>query len=621
MKKIFNLVIVIIGVIIVSGSFAREAMAWGCYFSSVTTGTQVGTVTSGTPGNVTFLVTVTGGGAGQADFSVFSGLPSGATASFSPNNFGGYAPWTSTLTINTGTTTPAGNSQIVIMVSTSNYHWHSITSDPIGGGINGTLTITAAPVVTPAPAVRRYYDINSPSAISNLNASDIATSSMKLNWTSPGDDGDYGTATSYDIRYATTEISETNWEYAANIKVDSEPSPQVSGTTESMSISGLTANTDYYFAIKTSDENNNTSDISNILSIRTLPPPVTVVPDPISGIATSTSATPKVIVASGTLPLIIAVASTTLNPSIDYSSFTTFGTARIPQTTITSANAGNVMVSIPADTLVTSTSVKLVPSIATSTATSTIMSTSTDSLLPSSTIVWDGILLAPTLTTIILQETVGQTKTLGMAIKMGAVGIKLWFSKAVKVVFPGEAGKRAGYAHDDGVFKEITTACTADNQEAGNVLAIGGECKIDSGADMVIWTKHFTTFATYTQVFTILPGCRAYTGFSTSTGNSCVPFIATTSTTTMNNVTVKLADVRLAFGSKGDAVKQLQTLLARDKQVYPEGLVTGYFGPLTKKAVIRFQEKYAEDILKPYKLTMGTGFVGKKTRAKLEEVF
>lgn len=48
----------------------------------------------------------------------------------------------------------------------------------------------------------------------------------------------------------------------------------------------------------------------------------------------------------------------------------------------------------------------------------------------------------------------------------------------------------------------------------------------------------------------------------------------------------------LAFGSRSDDVKLLQKYLAKDRTLYPEGLVTGYFGVATKRAVGRFQLKF-----------------------------
>ncbi len=77
---------------------------------------------------------------------------------------------------------------------------------------------------------------------------------------------------------------------------------------------------------------------------------------------------------------------------------------------------------------------------------------------------------------------------------------------------------------------------------------------------------------------------------------------------------------RLKKGSRGSEVKELQKCLARDKSIYPEGTVSGYFGQKTKAAVIRFQEKYAAEILKPSGLKKGTGLVGKATRRKLNEI-
>jgi len=77
----------------------------------------------------------------------------------------------------------------------------------------------------------------------------------------------------------------------------------------------------------------------------------------------------------------------------------------------------------------------------------------------------------------------------------------------------------------------------------------------------------------------------------------------------------------LEYGDRGDDVELLQTWLAKDSEVYPEAIVSGWFGPLTKAAVIRFQEKYTEDVLAPWNLTSGTGYVGSTTRDKLNELY
>ncbi len=68
-------------------------------------------------------------------------------------------------------------------------------------------------------------------------------------------------------------------------------------------------------------------------------------------------------------------------------------------------------------------------------------------------------------------------------------------------------------------------------------------------------------------------------------------------------------------------VRCLQEFLKNQGQdVYPEGLITGNFLSLTKNAVIRFQEKYATEILTPLGLERGTGFIGVLTRAKINQM-
>ena len=75
----------------------------------------------------------------------------------------------------------------------------------------------------------------------------------------------------------------------------------------------------------------------------------------------------------------------------------------------------------------------------------------------------------------------------------------------------------------------------------------------------------------------------------------------------------------LAEGDKGNEVKALQIALQKDG-VYKKP-ITGYFGPLTLTAVMNFQVKYPEDVLAPWGLIKGTGYVGRTTRAKLNELY
>lgn len=66
----------------------------------------------------------------------------------------------------------------------------------------------------------------------------------------------------------------------------------------------------------------------------------------------------------------------------------------------------------------------------------------------------------------------------------------------------------------------------------------------------------------------------------------------------------------LRKSSRGNDVKLLQKFL-RVYGVYPEGLVTGYFGPLTEAAVKRFQEREAIDTV---------GIAGPRTRGRMLEI-
>jgi hypothetical protein len=117
-----------------------------------------------------------------------------------------------------------------------------------------------------------------PRSISDLAGVSTSTTRIELTWTAPGDDGTVGRAIQYDLRYATSTITEETWDAASGVQ--NEPPPAISGLDESFGVTNLTPATLYFLAIKTRDDASNWSDLSNILSLTTLSdtdPPAAVI--------------------------------------------------------------------------------------------------------------------------------------------------------------------------------------------------------------------------------------------------------------------------------------------------------------------------------------------------------
>ena len=107
----------------------------------------------------------------------------------------------------------------------------------------GTLTQATSTVFT-------IIDNIAP-ATTSITATTASSSSVRVSWTAVGDDGILGQAAGHELRYATTPITNIT-EFNAATPVTLSP-PQAPGTPESAVVTGLTFDTDHYFALRVSD--------------------------------------------------------------------------------------------------------------------------------------------------------------------------------------------------------------------------------------------------------------------------------------------------------------------------------------------------------------------------------
>ena len=158
-------------------------------------------------------------------------------------------------------------------------------------------------------------DTTPPADISNLSAKETGAVFVKLQWTAPGNDGNSGTAATYDIRYNTEDITNNTWD--SSVAITGEPTPSVAGNAETMTVTGLTPNIKYYFAIKSKDDSNNESGLSNILCATTIAPAkISVEPAELPLVSLNpddTSTKTLVITNTGSSPLEFSLTDTKVN--------------------------------------------------------------------------------------------------------------------------------------------------------------------------------------------------------------------------------------------------------------------------------------------------------------------
>ena len=160
------------------------------------------------------------------------------------------------------------------------------------------------------------------------------------------------------------------------------------------------------------------------------------------------------------------------------------------------------------------------------------------------------------------------TLAVSQVIELGFAGSSLTFNRAVRLLFPLEAGKLVGYSTAGGTVTPIGTACTADDQATIDAQLSSGECKISSGSDLVVWTKHFTTFATYTQtIVQYSPGAIG----NNNGGGSLVYIPAPANENQANKTAVQQNETRAQLNQSGNVtgIQQNGTQWQPPKKIGP----------------------------------------------------
>jgi len=139
-------------------------------------------------------------------------------------------------------------------------YWFAIkTADEVPNWSGISNVVSRATLAAP--------DVIAPARIANLSVTGVNDTTASIAWSAVGDDSLTGLASSYDIRYATTPITASNW--AAAVQVANEPTPASPGTSQSYTVRGLSRQVTYYFAIRAVDDAGNMSILSNVPSATT----------------------------------------------------------------------------------------------------------------------------------------------------------------------------------------------------------------------------------------------------------------------------------------------------------------------------------------------------------------
>jgi hypothetical protein len=151
--------------------------------------------------------------------------------------------------------------QVISRAATLTYVMPEMGDLDVSLDVWGQLRGNAGLRVTP-------LDVVPPAAVSDLGVDAVGSHSMWFSWTESGDDGSVGTATAYELRMSQTGVA-CQANNFASASIVASGTPVGPGDLESICVSGLQANTWYYFALKVRDEAGNWSTLSNCVHMKT----------------------------------------------------------------------------------------------------------------------------------------------------------------------------------------------------------------------------------------------------------------------------------------------------------------------------------------------------------------
>ncbi len=487
----------------------------------------------------------------------------------------------------------AVNHSIVLTgLSANTTYYYRVIAEDVAGNTNTSL---ANEILTaPLPIKKTITPIIEPLAIIDPFASDIATSTIKIAW-------------------QTNKASDGVLWYGADIPNTSSPSLASNSTSHSVVIKNLQPGTNYSYRIAATTVAGETATTDN-LEFNTLAIPETPTPEIIISDITTTVGESTATIAWKTN--VFADSAVAYGTSTAYGLNTrteTFATTHSKKITglradtryhfqITSADeSGNAAIS---EDYVFKTAAVATPEV-TAPATPELpdIATENDIIPPDEDNPLDSAVIVPTPAALI--PTPAPSQPGGAPPPTPLKPLSLVHAEALdgQAIFIIDRPATHNNAH----IRIVRNGhWTPKNSRDGTVIYQG---PLTSFTDTKLVNGHTYHYAIY--------GADSYRGVSapvlikiTPQAGKTQAFLKATPTALQRAPRYALENNN-AIGTTGRDVRHIQLLLAQNPAIYPEQLITGYFGGLTQKAIARFQAKRG---------LPETGIADAATRKKLQEL-